>query len=57
MAFLPQNKKTLSWAVFREALIVAPPFLDMCLDIFGVWIKQKKSFDWDIILKNVALFF
>ncbi len=26
----------------------------MCLDIF--WINQKKSFDWDIILENVALF-
>ncbi len=35
-AFLPQNK-----AVFREALIVAPPFLDMCLDIYGAWINQK----------------
>ncbi len=28
----------------------------MCLDIFGAWIKQKKSFDWDIILENIALF-
>ncbi len=40
MAFLPQNKKTLLWAVFREALIVAPPFLDMCLDIYGAWIRH-----------------
>ncbi len=56
MAFLPQNKKTLSWAVFRETLIVAPPFLDMCLDIYGAWINQKKSFDWDIILENIAFF-
>ncbi len=31
MAFLPQNKKTLLCAVFLEALIVAPPFLDMYL--------------------------
>ncbi len=46
----------MSWAVFREALIVAPPFLDMCLDIYGAWIKQKKSFDWDIILENIAFF-
>ncbi len=28
----------------------------MCLDIFGTWINQKKSFDWDIILENIALF-
>ncbi len=28
----------------------------MCLDIFGAWINQKKSFDWDIILENIALF-
>ncbi len=54
MAFLPQNKKTLSWAVFQEALIVASPFLDMCLDIYGAWINQKKYFDWDIILENIA---
>ncbi len=47
MAFLPQNKKK---------LIVAPPFLDMCLDIFGAWIIKKKSFDWDINLENIALF-
>ncbi len=45
MAFLPQNKK-----LCRE------PFLDMCLDIFGAWINKKKSFDWDIILENIALF-
>ncbi len=25
------------WAVFLEALIVAPPFLDMCLDICGAY--------------------
>ncbi len=54
MAFLPQTKKMLSWAVFREALIVAPPFLDMCLDIYGAWINKKKSFDWDIIWENIA---
>ncbi len=48
--------KTLSWAVFREALIVAPPFLDMCLDIYGAWMNQKISFDWDIILENIAFF-
>ncbi len=45
--------KTLSWALFWEALIVAPPFLDMCLDIFGAWINQKKSFDWGYYLKKV----
>ncbi len=56
MACLPQNKKTLLWAVFLEAFIIAPPFLDMCLDIYGAWINQKKSFDWDIILENIALF-
>ncbi len=28
----------------------------MCLDICGAWINQKKSFDWDIILENIALF-
>ncbi len=56
MAFLPQNKKTLLWAVFQESLIVAPPFPDMCLDIYGAWINQNKSFDWDIILENIAFF-
>ncbi len=39
MAILPQTKKTFLWAYFREALIVAPPFLDMCLDIYGAWIN------------------
>ncbi len=52
--FYLKIKKTLLWAVFREALIIAPPFLDMCLDICRVWIYQKQSFDWDIILENVA---
>ncbi len=28
----------------------------MCFDIFGAWINPKKSFDWDIILENIALF-
>ncbi len=28
----------------------------MCLGIFGAWINQKKSFDWDIILENITLF-
>ncbi len=46
----------MSWAVFPEALILAPPFLDMCFDIYGAWINQKKSFDWDIILENIAFF-
>ncbi len=41
---------------FGEALIVAPPFLDICLDMFGAWINTKKSFDWDIILENIAFF-
>ncbi len=53
---LHQNKNTLSWAVFREALLVAPPFLDMCLDIYGAWINRKQSFDSDIILENIAFF-
>ncbi len=51
MAFLPQNN---FFFYFREDLNVAPPFLDMCLDIYGAWINQKKSFDWDIILENIA---
>ncbi len=54
--FCPKIKKTLSWAVFQEALIVAPPFLVMGLDIYGAWMYQKKSFDWDIILENIAFF-
>ncbi len=56
LPFCPKMKKLCRELFFREALIVAPPFLDMCLDIFGAWIKQKKSFDWDIILENIALF-
>ncbi len=28
----------------------------MCLDIFGAWINQTKSFDWDINLENIGLF-
>ncbi len=28
---------------FREALIVASPFLDMCLDIYGPWINPNKN--------------
>ncbi len=39
--FCPKIKNTLLLAVFLEALIVAPPFLDMCLGIFGAWINQK----------------
>ncbi len=56
MAFCPKIKKKLSWALFREALIVAPPFLDMCLDIFGAWINPPKHFYWDIIWQNIACF-
>ncbi len=56
MDFCPKIKKTLPWAIFRETLIVAPPFLDMCLDIYGAWINQKYSFDWDIILENIDFF-
>ncbi len=53
----PKIKKRLCHELFfLEALIVAPPFLDMGLDIFGPWINQKKSFDWDIILENIAFF-
>ncbi len=33
----------LGLAVFREALIVAPIFLDICLDIFGAWINQTEK--------------
>ncbi len=54
--FCPKIKKTLSWAVFQEVLIVAPPFLDICLDIYGASINQKISFDWDIILENIAFY-
>ncbi len=36
-------------AVFLEVLIVAPPFLDMCLDIFGAWVNPTKNIYWDII--------
>ncbi len=54
--FAPKIKKTCSRVVFQEALIVAPPCLDMCLDIYGAWINQKQSFDWDIILENIAFF-
>ncbi len=28
----------------------------MYLDIYGAWINQKKSFDWHIILENIAFF-
>ncbi len=52
--FCPKIIFFLSLAVFQEALTVAPPFLAMCLDIFGAWINQKTSFDWDIILENIA---
>ncbi len=24
--------------------------------MFGAWINQNKSFDWDIIVENIALF-
>ncbi len=54
--FCPKIKKTLSWAIFQETLIVASPFQDMCLDIYGAWINQNKSFDWDIILENIESF-
>ncbi len=26
----------------------------MCLDKYGAWINQKKSFDWGIILENIV---
>ncbi len=49
MAFCPKIKKTLSWAVFQEALIVAPLFLDICLDIFGAWNNPPQKIVWDIL--------
>ncbi len=51
IVFLPQNiKKSLSRAGFQEALIVAPLFLVICLDIFGAWINQKIFFLGHIFL-------
>ncbi len=38
------------------SLIVAAPFLDMCLDIFRAWINPQKSFDWYIMLEDRAFF-
>ncbi len=55
MAFLPQNiKKSLLWAVFQEALMVAPLFLDMCLDIYGAWINPQKYLFGIFVLENIA---
>ncbi len=52
--FCPKIKQTLSGAVFRVALIVAPLFLDICLEIFGAWINQKTFFWGTFLLENKA---
>ncbi len=43
-----QNKKTLSWANFLEAVIVAP--------IFVAWVNLKNIYDTDIFIENRAIF-
>ncbi len=55
--FCPKIKNNFIVSYFSRNLnYIAPLFLDMCLDIFGAWINPKKSFDWYIILENIALF-
>ncbi len=44
-------------AVFLQAFIIAPLFLDMCLKVFGVLINPKNIFDCDILLENRDFFF
>ncbi len=57
MAFLPTSlKKTLSWANFVEAVIVAPIFLDIYIQVFGTGVNHKNIFNSDIFKEDTAVF-
>ncbi len=55
-SFTKKLKETLSSAIFLESFIVAPLFLDMCLQVFGAWINQNNVFVCDIFLENKIYF-
>ncbi len=54
--FCQKVKKTLSLPDFLDAIIVAPIFLDMCIEVFGAWVNHKKISNSDIFEEDRAVF-
>ncbi len=46
----------MSWANFLEAVIVAPIFLDICIEVFGPLVNHKNIFYSDIFKEDTAVF-
>ncbi len=46
----------MSWANFLEAVIVAPIFLDICIEVFGAWVNHKNISNSDIFKEDTAVF-
>ncbi len=49
-------KKTLSSVHFREAVIVVPMFLDICIEVFGALVNHKNISNLDIFKEDTAVF-
>ncbi len=47
---------TLSRANFLEAVIVAPIFRDICIEVFGAWVNHKHISNSDIFKEDTAVF-
>ncbi len=56
MAFLSKHKTTLSWTIFLKAFFVDPLFLDICIEVFGVWVNHKNISNSDISKEDTAVF-
>ncbi len=55
MSRLPQNKKNFVMSCLSRSLNCSSSISRYVLAyIYGAWINQKNSFDWDIILENIA---
>ncbi len=50
------KKTTLSWANFRETVIVASIFLDISINVFGAWPNHNNISNLDIFEEDTAIF-
>ncbi len=46
----------MSWTIFLEAFSVAPLFLDIIIDIFGVLVNHRNISNSDIFKEDAAVF-
>ncbi len=53
--FVKHFLKTLSWANFLEAVIVASIFQAICIKVFGAWVSHKNISNSDIFKEDTAV--